>query len=69
MGLVRGMDLKFYTSAEKELKLKVIKFLGLIPTFVEVTWEKLVGGLFASPVLNRVKVKQAQEAGVNQVLF
>ena len=30
---------------------------GLIPTFVEVTGEKLVGGLFvpAPPILNRVK--------------
>ena len=64
MGLALGTALKFYTSVEKELKLKVIvctprfllagggvtmviKFLGLIPTFVEVTWRKLVGGLFA----------------------
>ena len=69
MGLALGTALKFYTSVEKELKLKVIvctphfllvgggvntpmhtmviKFWGLIPTFVEVTWGKLVGGLFA----------------------
>ena len=33
-------------------------FWGLIPTFVEVTEEKLVGGPFCppSPILNRVKV-------------
>ena len=43
------MALKFYISMVKELKLKVRKFSGLIPTFVEVTGEKLVGGLFASP--------------------
>ena len=31
----------------KGLKLKVRKFLGLIPMFAEVTGEKLVGGIFA----------------------
>ena len=49
------MTLKFYTSVAKESKLKVTKFWGLILTFVEVTWEKLVGGF--PPILNRVKVK------------
>ena len=34
---------------QKRLKLKVRKFWGLIPTFVEVTGEKLVGGSFWSP--------------------
>ena len=38
------MALKFYASMAKELKLKAGKFLGLIPTFVEVTGENLVGG-------------------------
>ena len=47
--LVQGMTLKFYTSVAKELKLKVIKFWGLIPTYVEVTGEKLVKGAFCSP--------------------
>ena len=36
------MTLKFYTSVAKGLKLKVRKFGGLCPTFVEVTWEKVV---------------------------
>ena len=36
----------FYTSLSEGLKLKVRKFWGLIPTFVEVTGEKLVGGAF-----------------------
>ena len=37
------------------------KFRGLIPTFVEVTGEKLVAGLFAPPpILNRVNIKRAQ---------
>ena len=52
------MNLKFYTSVAKGLKLKVKKFSGLVPTFVEVTGGKLVGGgLFAPPplILNRVK--------------
>ena len=35
--------MKFYTSVAKRLKLKPRQFWQLIPTFVEVTWEKLVG--------------------------
>ena len=50
-------NLKLYTSVVKGLKIRDRKFSGLIPTFVEVTEEKLVGRLFApSPILNRVKV-------------
>ena len=56
LGLAQGMNLKFYTSVAKGLKLKVKKFSGLVPTFVEVTGGKLVGGgLFIPPILNRVK--------------
>ena len=40
------MALKFYASLAKGLKLKVRKCFGLTPTFVEVTWEKLVNGIF-----------------------
>ena len=54
LGLVLGMALQFYTSVAKGLKLKVIKFWRLIPTFVEVTRENWQGGLFA-PILNKVK--------------
>ena len=43
LGLALGMTLKFYTSVTKGLKLKVTKFYGLTPTFVEITWESLVG--------------------------
>ena len=40
----------------KGLKLKVRKFWGPNPTFVEVTGEKLVEGAFLPhPILNRVK--------------
>ena len=39
----------FYTSVGKGLKLKVRKFWGLIPTFVEVAGEKLRGGPFCPP--------------------
>ena len=59
------MNLKLYTSVAKGLKLKVKKFLGLVHTFIEVTREKLVGGLFATPptptltILNRVNVNNA----------
>ena len=47
------MTLKFYTSVEKGLNLKVKRFCGLIPMFVELTGEKLVGGGggFAPPLL------------------
>ena len=38
------MDLKFYISGAKALKLRVKKFCKLIPTFVEITREKLEGG-------------------------
>ena len=38
------MDLKFYSSLAKGLKLKLRKFLGIIPTFTEVTEENLVWG-------------------------
>ena len=44
-----GTNLKCYTSEAKEFKLKVRKFLGLNPAFVEVTGEKLVGGHFWLP--------------------
>ena len=47
MGLALGMALKSYASVAKGSKLKVRKCWGLIPTFVEVTEEKLVGGAFA----------------------
>ena len=36
--------MKFLTGVAKELKLKVRKFLGIIPTLVEVTGEKIVAG-------------------------
>ena len=44
LGLALGTNLKFCTSVAKGLKLKVRKFWGPNPTFVEVTGEKLVGG-------------------------
>ena len=49
LGLALGTNLKFYTSVAKGLKLEVRKFWGLIPTFVEVTGEKLIGGTFWPP--------------------
>ena len=36
------MDFKFSISMAESLKLKVIKLLGLIPTFAEVTGGKLI---------------------------
>ena len=44
-----GTNLKYCTSVAKGLKLKVRKFWGPNPTFVEVTGEKLVGGAFLPP--------------------
>ena len=50
LGLALGTKLKFYTSVAKGFKLKVRKFSWIIPTFAEVTGEKLVGGdLFGPP--------------------
>ena len=49
LGLALGKNLKLYISVAKGLKLKVIKFWGLTPTFVDVTGEKLVGGTFCPP--------------------
>ena len=46
LGLTLGTALRFYVSVAKGLKLKVRKFWRITPTFVEVTGEKLVGGLF-----------------------
>ena len=43
VGLTLDMDLKVYTNMVKELKLKVRKFWGLIPMFVDVVREILVG--------------------------
>ena len=56
LGLALGTSLKFYTSVAKELKVKVRKFWGLIPTFVEDTGEKLARGDLPSPILNRIKL-------------
>ena len=56
--LALGMNLKFYTSLSKGLKLRLKQFWGLILTFVEVTGENLVGGAFlpTHPILNRVNI-------------
>ena len=43
LGQTLDTNLKFNTSVARGLKLKVWKFWGLIPTFVEITREKLVG--------------------------
>ena len=53
--MAQGMALQFYTSVRKWLKLQARKFWRLIPTFVEVTGEKLIGGLFTS-ILNGIKL-------------
>ena len=44
LGLALDTNLEFYTSVAKGSKLKVRKFLGINPTFVEVLGEKQVGG-------------------------
>ena len=62
LGLALGISLKFYTSEVKRLQLKAGKFWRLIPTFVEVTGEKLVGDLFAAPyILNIVNGTHSEE--------
>ena len=47
--LALGVALKFYTGVTKRLKLKVRKFWGLVPTFIEVTGEKRLGEPFGDP--------------------
>ena len=66
LGLALGTNLKFYTSLSKGLKLKVRKFWGLIPTFVEVTGKKLVGGLIGPPILNTVNGKCSKWCTTNK---
>ena len=68
LGLALGMNFKFYTSVAKGLKLEVRKFWGRIPTFVEVTREKLVGGPFVPPlpILNRAKTKNQKTVNLTQ---
>ena len=54
LGLALSIALKFYKMVAKELTLKVRKFLGLLPTFVDVIGEKTGRELFGSfPILNR----------------
>ena len=43
------MALKFYTSVEKGLRVKVKKNLRVIPAIVEIVRKKLVGGRFRLP--------------------
>ena len=52
--LALGENLKFYTSVANGSKIKVRKFCGLIPTFVEVTGGKLVvrGAFLPTPISN-----------------
>ena len=61
LGLTLGTNFKLYTSVAKRLKVKVRKFWGLIPLFVEVTGEKSVGARpFCPPppiILNWVNQK------------
>ena len=52
---------KFYTSVEKELKLKLKKFDGPVSTFLDITGDKLVEEAFANRnkprphlILNRI---------------
>ena len=54
-GLALGIVFKLCNSVAKVSKLKFEKFVGLLPTFVEVKGEKLVGrrGLLPA-ILNRV---------------
>ena len=61
LGLALAMTFKFYTSVAIGLKLTIRKFWRLIPSFVEVTGGKLVGGLFfPHPELNRVNDTRTQ---------
>ena len=65
--------MKFDTSVAKKSKLKVKKFLELIPTLVEVTGEKLPQPPSPSPILNRVKKSSygylRQQSNINTLSY
>ena len=62
MGLALGTVLKLRTNVAKEFKLKVRKFWGLTPTFVEEAREKLVGeGAFLAHPLNLIRVNTSSK--------
>ena len=52
----------------QNLKLKIRQILGLIFTFLEVTWEKLIGGLFGLE-LKQTKVKLDLAADIDMLLM
>ena len=54
LGLTVGMDLKFYTSVAKGLKLKEIKVFGGDSNVCRSYREKTGSGPFCSPILNRI---------------
>ena len=62
------MALKFYSSVAKGLKLKVRKLCELIPTFVEVTGEKLVRGPLLATINIREKTKEKKARSMGKVL-
>ena len=45
------MILTVHTSVTKRLKLKVRKFLEIIPTFIEIVGEKVVGMTFLATLI------------------
>ena len=61
LGLALSTNLKFCTSVAKGLKLKLRKFWGPNPTFVEVTGEKLVGGAFLASLPSWIGLKALQD--------
>ena len=56
LGLALGTNFKFYISIAERLKLKVRKCWKFVPTFLEVTDEKLAGEIFSPSILNRVNI-------------
>ena len=62
------MALKFYPSVAKGLKLKIRKLCELIPTFVEVTGEKLVRGPLLATINIREKTKEKKARSMGKVL-
>ena len=70
LGLALGTNLRFHISVANGLKLKVRRFLELIPTFVENTGKKLVGRTSLEPLmLNRVKNMTRQKRGTSSTKF
>ena len=67
LGSALFLALKFYTSVAKEMKIRVKNFWKLIPTFVEVTWEKTGRRAFCPSIMNKVETRPYRNSKKNRL--